>query len=332
LCPECYDYAGAVLWNAHAGRLWKAFTDDVRRVTMPRLAGLNRAEFRGLVMVSFVKVAEFQARGQVHFHAVMRLDGGHGPEDRPPQWATVELIELAVRESAERVSVCTPEGSAGVRRLEWGGQVDVQDADQGSKVAGYIAKYATKGAECAGTVDYTLTCRDCGGTGLLGTCFKCRGTGLRTPIDELAVTGHARRMIEVAWDLGGQGPYLELGLRRWAHQLGFGGHFATKSRRYSVNMGQLRQARIDFRIEERVAAGTAALPAEAQQEAAWEFAGSGWSGIQVEGAQLVREDIALRREINREGYNEWREQDAHNREAAESDPEYWARRHGQGEQ
>ena len=40
-------------------------------------------------------------------------------------------------------------------------------------------------------------------------------------------------------------PYARL--RRWAHMLGFGGHFLTKARRYSVTFGLLRDARVDYR-------------------------------------------------------------------------------------
>jgi hypothetical protein len=36
-------------------------------------------------------------------------------------------------------------------------------------------------------------------------------------------------------------------LRRWAHMLGFGGHFLTKSRRYSITFAMLRNQRIVFR-------------------------------------------------------------------------------------
>jgi hypothetical protein len=36
-------------------------------------------------------------------------------------------------------------------------------------------------------------------------------------------------------------------LQRWAHMLGFGGHFLTKARRYSVTFKVLRQARTLFR-------------------------------------------------------------------------------------
>ena len=37
-------------------------------------------------------------------------------------------------------------------------------------------------------------------------------------------------MIETAWQLGGLEAYDGLNLRRWAHMLGFRGHFLTKSR------------------------------------------------------------------------------------------------------
>ena len=40
------------------------------------------------------------------------------------------------------------------------------------------------------------------------------------------------------------------GLRRWAHMLGFGGHFLTKARRYSVTFGLLRDTRATYRRTE----------------------------------------------------------------------------------
>jgi hypothetical protein len=39
-------------------------------------------------------------------------------------------------------------------------------------------------------------------------------------------------MLEPAWNLGAQPELVKL--RHWAHTLGFGGHWLTKSRRYSV--------------------------------------------------------------------------------------------------
>jgi hypothetical protein len=56
---------------------------------------------------------------------------------------------------------------------------------------------------------------------------------------------HAERLIDAAWTLGGIKDWA--GLRRWAHMLGFGGHFLTKSRRYSVTFRILRDARVIWR-------------------------------------------------------------------------------------
>ena len=49
-------------------------------------------------------------------------------------------------------------------------------------------------------------------------------------------------LVRAAWELGGR-PELEgLRLRAWAHMLGFGGHWSTKSRRYSTTLRALRRA------------------------------------------------------------------------------------------
>jgi hypothetical protein len=46
-----------------------------------------------------------------------------------------------------------------------------------------------------------------------------------------------------------------LRLRAWAHMLGFGGHWSTKSRRYSTTMGALRRARVTFAKRRRARDG-----------------------------------------------------------------------------
>ena len=71
LCPDCYDYAAAVVWNVHAPELWRRTTIAIRR----QLAKTARAAGAGKVQLAYAKVAEFQARGLVHFHAIFRLDG-----------------------------------------------------------------------------------------------------------------------------------------------------------------------------------------------------------------------------------------------------------------
>ena len=47
--------------------------------------------------------------------------------------------------------------------------------------------------------------------------------------------------------LGGDAGYESLHLRRHAHSLGYGGHFLSKSRRYSTTLGALRAARQEWR-------------------------------------------------------------------------------------
>lgn len=306
LCVDCFDYPGAVLWNAHAGVLWHRFTDDVRRVTLPGVSGLTKREVAASVRVSFVKVAEYQRRGLVHFHAVVRLDGATGPGSEPPAWASEELLIGALHLSAGRVRVeCPEESGGGVRELVFGAQFDAKPirASTGDRVlsddqvAGYVAKYATKAAECVGSLDRPITCRDCKGSGLMGACPRCGGSGLRVPLEELAVPDHTRRLIAVAWRLGGLARYEGLRLRAWAHQVGFGGHFSTKSRLYSTTLGELRGARAQYAAE-RVGGGERApLPAGAVVERSWEFAGSGYaSEVEAAFAAQVRAAVAQNRE------------------------------------
>jgi hypothetical protein len=73
LCGRCYQAGAQVLWNALAGRLWSRTTIYLYRA-LAQLAGMAEAELRALVRISFAKVAEYQKRGAVHFHAIIRLD------------------------------------------------------------------------------------------------------------------------------------------------------------------------------------------------------------------------------------------------------------------
>src|SRR3954465_15706447 len=72
LCAECFDYEHAVLWNALAPELWRYTSNQFPR-ELARLLGVKQSELA--VRVSYVKVAEFQRRGALHFHCVLRLDG-----------------------------------------------------------------------------------------------------------------------------------------------------------------------------------------------------------------------------------------------------------------
>lgn len=280
LCPRCYDYAGAVLWQAYAGQLWHRFSLELRR-EIARLAGLSRAEFVDVARLSYAKVAEYQRRGLVHFHAVIRLDGPDGPVSSPPGWATTALLSDAVRRAVGRVRLVPPGADVvGRRVLVFGEQVDVRpivafgagERLTSAAVAGYVAKYATKGAESAGAVD--------------GRIHQARELVI------LPVRAHVLRMIGTCWWLGGLPAFEPLGLRRWAHMLGYGGHFSTKSRRYSTTLTALREARAEHRAEEqRAALGLADRSTATVGQ--WRYAGRGYSPEAALLAASVREGGGL---------------------------------------
>lgn len=81
--PKNYDYAGAVLWNNRAGELWHMFMVYLRR-NLAAILGVSRSKLSKVLRVEYAKVAEYQARGVVHFHAIIRLDGPEGPGAHPP--------------------------------------------------------------------------------------------------------------------------------------------------------------------------------------------------------------------------------------------------------
>src|SRR4051812_39140078 len=83
LCPRCFDYEHAILWNAMAPELWRRTIIQVRR-ELARLRGLSERELRRRVRLSYIKVAEYQHRGALHFHAVMRLDAAGDTVAAPP--------------------------------------------------------------------------------------------------------------------------------------------------------------------------------------------------------------------------------------------------------
>ncbi|MEI8413150.1 MULTISPECIES: replication initiator [unclassified Kribbella] len=312
LCLDCYDHDHQVVWNALSGELW--------RRTMDRAKDILRAWGRDhgiAVKLSYGKVAEMQARGVAHFHALVRLDGGtyvtghevhrhrisdktgrhlacmpkrrpetcphgvviacrikHVPDDpsleqplcpdcaqqrqagihilaKPHLSADHALVHHAVRIAVERTrlrSLPHPDNPDGWL-IEWGTQLDVRPVRQAvdgeiteTAVAGYLAKYATKGAEATGHSSARLT-------NATVARYATRHT-------------HAGRLVDACWRLGRPGSDLDEDeaaknsgrlsyrrLQRWAHMLGFGGHFSTKSRQYSTTLKALREARAEWRRE-----------------------------------------------------------------------------------
>jgi hypothetical protein len=156
LCPECFDYRSAVVWNNTLGALWRYTTIYVPRA-LARLAGMTPKQLRLQARPAYVKVAEYQRRGLVHLHVLARLDRAmcryRRHEIHPPRVRfTSELLEHAIRAAIADVSAPSPDELGG-GRVCWGGQLDVQQlttGEQRGEIAGYLAKYATKSTEQAG--------------------------------------------------------------------------------------------------------------------------------------------------------------------------------------
>ena len=85
---------------------------------------------------------------------------------------------------------------------------------------------------------------------------------------------HQGRLIRAAWQLGHHPDFQAL--RRWAHMLGYCGHFATKSRRYSTTMRALRAARRNWQRRQRPLATDQGSDKTLITLTDLEWAGRGW--------------------------------------------------------
>jgi hypothetical protein len=280
LCPDCYDYTAHLVWQWWAPELWRRFTITLGRKLAAHL-GLTQTEAKERVRVQFAKVAEFQRRGVIHFHALIRLDGPPtDPHPYPAPRLDVSSSDLADLVLAAGGSVwfdAPPiDRKDRMRRLRFGAQLDARAVTgsanretQSSQlhpetVAAYIAKYATKAAA-------------------------------DLPTDHAGRNGHLRRLRASLRDLAGRAAITAIagadgndaykGWGRWGDMLGFRGHLATKSRRYSTTLGRLRQARRDYTRRHTLLAVNRPTPAEHDQPesddttlvvGSWRFAGMGW--------------------------------------------------------
>ncbi|GIH10310.1 hypothetical protein Rhe02_83770 [Rhizocola hellebori] len=128
-------------------------------------------------------------------------------------------------------------------------------------VAGYLAKYATKGTEITGV-----------------NAARINTETIAAYADR---SKHANRLIQACWELGE--PVEWEGMQHWAHRLGFPGHFSTKSRRYSTTLTALRQARRpENRIKVHAIDGDPVELADIHDDETmlvintWQHVGNGW--------------------------------------------------------
>lgn len=313
LCLDCYDHDHQVVWNIFSGELWHRTKQAAQRwlAKLAQRRGIPRVEVvtatgrvRRMppIRLSPGKVAELQARGAVHFHAIARLDGvdGQDPDAIVPPPAGITTTDLinALRHATEQIAFHTPthpdrpEGWP----ISWGEQVDVRPITTGNDgdvtdgmVAGYLSKYATKATEATGHTSTRLTTESIGDYAdpdgdhtarLIDACWRIgRPTHTPTPLSTRPRDPRPTPRFIDRWQCPDCGthtrypacpacvahrqaaldaeptnrppatnPYARL--RRWAHMLGYGGHFLTKGRRYSVTFRLLRDTRITYRRHE----------------------------------------------------------------------------------
>ncbi|WP_030274488.1 replication initiator [Micromonospora globosa] len=311
LCLDCYDHDHQVVWNIFSGELWHRTKQAAERwlAKLAQRRGVPRVEIRTAsgktrkvapVRLSPGKVAELQARGAVHFHAIARLDGVDAldPDNvvPPPAGFTVDDLVDALRHAACQIAFHTPPhpDRPDGWPIAWGEQVDLEPiATDGSgevtdgMVAGYLAKYATKSTEATGHTSTRLTADTIGDYAdpdgdhtarLIDACWRIGRPTTPAPLTQRPREPRPRPGFVQRWECPDCGthtryaacpvciaqrqaaldteptkpattnPYARL--RRWAHMLGYGGHFLTKARRYSVTFRLLRDTRIAYRRHE----------------------------------------------------------------------------------
>jgi hypothetical protein len=261
--------------NACTPELWRRTTIYLAR-QMAAALGVSQAVAARRMRVSFCRVAEFQRRGVVHLHAVVRADG---PKDTPPAIGTEQLVAACLA-AARSVSVPHTHGVA-----RWGNEIDVQILGQGderaAKVATYVSKYATKSSSDDPRLDGRIA------------SFE--------DLEARNLPPHLHRMVGTVLELDTEAGLEHLHLARHAHCLGFGGHFLTKSRRYSTTFAALRGARAEWN-EVRRHGGR--LPEDLVTEGRWRAVGAGWAnqGESLFAAHQQRQRAADRREAMLDWY------------------------------
>lgn len=230
LCQKCYKYEDQVMWNWHSTELWRRFTIALRRTISQRLGIPQKALREQGWVPRFVKVAEFQARGVVHFHVLIRWDG-------PAAVCTANMLAQMVKDVGQLVSCVVDMPWDVPFTMQFGEQLDVrvvtehknnagQDLTK-EQVAGYLAKYASK----ATTDELDLASPH--GQRLMQAVVDCH-------------------RIAEEWWCGQDDPDSESHWERWrllfrrVRTAGFRGHFSSKSPGWSVTLGMLRLMRQRF--------------------------------------------------------------------------------------
>ena len=269
ICPKSYDYTGVVIWNNRAGELWRRTMIAARR-DLARCLGTSARAFERAYSLAYVKVVEYQRRGVVHVHALVRLGPVPGACDVEPSAMASALVGALSRAVA---TTTVPGPLPGRAPLRWGPQARVEQvpAEGRVKLAEYLAKYTTKSVDDAGALDHRLK---------------------RGELAVLAIDEHLRRLAKAAWDLGSDPGLARYRFREWAHTFGYRGHWLTKSPAWSTTFAALRRARYDYQARRAGEAADESLVVIGD----WAYEGTGHRG---EGDAWLAEAHRRARQLNR---------------------------------
>ena len=187
ICPDCFDHRGRGPVEQRARRAVAAHRPIYLPRALARLTGMTQARLRELVRVAYVKVAEYQRRGLVHLHAVIRLDRAmpayRAHEVHPPPAAVRRRAargRAARHRGRGRRAAARTSSAAAACAGATSSTSAASTPRRGREVAGYLAKYATKSTEQAGGVLHRVT---------------------EHQVDELPVREHVRRYLRAAFTL-----------------------------------------------------------------------------------------------------------------------------------
>jgi hypothetical protein len=215
--PESYDYEGAAAWNAASSRL---FT-----ITLQRLArmvyGVDE-KGKALGKLDYIRVAEFQRRGLIHYHCLVRAD------------IDVRDFHALVRGGTRRDGQVVERVKHG--EFVWGEQCDLKSVRPGAKfgVGAYLVKlvrYAIKS-----------TADEPDNGGWMG--YKMRRVAPKT----CGCGTHWERPCDAAKGLPFDTKHREVCRRHRLSENGFGyrGHILTKSKAWGLTFRELRERREQF--------------------------------------------------------------------------------------
>ena len=188
--PECFDHEGARGLEQPARRAVAAHHDLPAAQARPPARDRRRSGCASSCAPSYVKVAEYQRRGLVHLHVVIRLDRAM-PDYRARRAQAARRGASPSSCSSTRSAPPSPTCARRSRTSSAAGTCAgapsstsaALDAHERREVAGYLAKYATKSTEQAGGVLHRVT---------------------EAAVDQLPVREHVRAFLRAAFELHGR--------------------------------------------------------------------------------------------------------------------------------